>query len=1479
MLSHRVRGRHLLAGLALCVFLTAAMPAAAEYKLTPADLKELMPVKEVRPGMRGYGLSVFRGTKIDKFAVKVVGVLPNINSGKSLILIRMGGGPITARQANIIGGMSGSPVYVNGRMIGAVAYGAIFPREPLALVTPIEDMLEVWDNNLPAKPSAYALGSGDLGKPVVVNGQSISRVILQERNAAPISGGVGSLIATPLLNPLRVSGMSARGIERLRGMLSPYGLDVSPGPGPVSGKTKPKVTLQPGSSVGMSLASGDIDMTFIGTLTYRKGNRIVAFGHPALAIGPLDAPMTTAYVHDIMPSLLSSEKMASPIETVGRVSQDRQFSIGGQVGDLPKMIPVTVSVNDLSAKRSKVFNIKVINHPLLSPLLIGLVADESIVRIHGTPGEAVANVKFEVEADEVGKVSRQNVVFNPVSIDASAIDDLTELLFALRMNRFYPVEVRSVKMWVTITDKRNTANIERVFVKEAKYKPGDMIDVGVVLRPYKAERITKYLKIAIPPSTPSGRATLFVRGGAGHGGLMMSAAPRPSDGEGEGPEGPSSGGSGIPDMALADNVKQLVQKFLEKDKNNEIVAKLALTGSSVNVAGEKLSFLPSHLADVMKSSRSTSTRTEREEIKVVEPTEYVVGGSQMLQITIQKKDLSEKKSAPKREEPSGPSPEEPSAGPSSVGSSSSVTVEEGDFFGGEVTIEPEANAPIPGVMFRPSPETIRKVREMMAARAAAQKPAAQTTEPHDSSASSKPDEKPVGRAATVWTQTTQLDFNSGFLTGVSSTSENDLRLSPVLEQMATGAGAYVWSMVSDGSGGVYAGSGNDGTIYRMSADGKLSTVFKSPELVILSLARDGAGNVYAGTSPHGIIYRITPDGKASKLFDADEKHIVALVADRAANVYAATGDKSRVYKIEPSGESKLFFSSTDQNAQALAIDGSDNLYVGTAPNGLVYKVTPAGEWSALYDSTESSITALAVDASGNVYAAANPKHTVVKIPASGLPKTLLEKASSTVMHMAVDSAGDVLAQAQDKVYRIHPNETVVELDAKDDPQLISMALDSEGRLFAGTANPGSIYATGSKAPAGGVYESVAHDAKSISQWGTVSWSARVPDGAKVVIKTRSGNSADPDSSWSAWSPEYTIATGSRIVSQPSRYVQYRAELSSDKAETTPELKDVSIVFMSANQPPAVKISAPAGGEKWHRKQTVRWSGSDPDKDTLTYDIYYSSDLGATWKPLKTGAKGSEAEAKEPSEKSDQGKKPKEETPSVTEDKASSDSDDSGGSEDAEPSPDEIKEMISAIGADPALPVGLRDRVLAEAPAANGNSNGKPAEAKSEAPSSSGTEKAEAKTDGGKSESIKETSYSWDTTRVVDGPYMVKVVASDKTSNGEGGLSAEKISEPFLVVNRAPKLMLFKKTMAVQADKSVKLEGVAWQKLISVSNAQYRADTGNWTAVTASDGVFDSRTEPFALTTQRFTKGEHNIEVKVFDSAGNSALQKVPVKVE
>ncbi|HEX2999513.1 MAG TPA: SpoIVB peptidase S55 domain-containing protein, partial [Armatimonadota bacterium] len=295
-----LKDRRFLAGLLLLPLLLWTRPAGAAI---PLDRKTMMPLSEVRPGMRGIGRTVFSGVKIETFGVRVIGVLPKENLGGALILVRMDGGPITGRQANIIGGMSGSPVYINGRLVGAVAYGQTFPREPIAMLTPIEDMLEALDPALPQqlsraeKKQAQASLSRRLPQPVNISGKVYNQIDIRHASSGTAAGRDGVLEMAPLATPVSVSGISERGMKQLSGVLSQFNAEPMAGPGGIS-YPKP-ITLEPGSSVGASLITGDVDMTAVGTVTYRKGNQILAFGHPFLQMGAVDLPLTTAWVHDV----------------------------------------------------------------------------------------------------------------------------------------------------------------------------------------------------------------------------------------------------------------------------------------------------------------------------------------------------------------------------------------------------------------------------------------------------------------------------------------------------------------------------------------------------------------------------------------------------------------------------------------------------------------------------------------------------------------------------------------------------------------------------------------------------------------------------------------------------------------------------------------------------------------------------------------------------------------------------------------------------------------------------------------------------------------------------------------------------------------------------------------------------------------------------------------------------------------------------
>ncbi len=244
---------------------------------------------------------------------------------------------------------------------------------------------------------------------------------------------------------------------------------------------------------------GDIDLTATGTVTYRDGNRLLLFGHPFTSLGPIDAALTTAYVVDIYPSYQDSVKFGSPIKTVGRIFQDRPFSVGGVIGPMPQMVPMTVSVDDQSIKRQKNYHVRIINHPLLTGQFVTQVADAAIEQVHGQPGDSVARVTLDVDVEEIGHVKRTNTFYDALSIDQSAIGDLDSLMRLLSSNSFYPLAVKSVKMDVTIQNRHDTAEIDHLFIKQSKFAPGDTVDVGVVLKPYKRPLYTRMVSVKIPP--------------------------------------------------------------------------------------------------------------------------------------------------------------------------------------------------------------------------------------------------------------------------------------------------------------------------------------------------------------------------------------------------------------------------------------------------------------------------------------------------------------------------------------------------------------------------------------------------------------------------------------------------------------------------------------------------------------------------------------------------------------------------------------------------------------------------------------------------------------------------------------------------------------------------------------------------------------------------------------------------------------------
>lgn len=1430
------RYRRLIICIAATAFIFAALAqvvlAASWPGLTAEDAKKIMPVSEVKRGMRGYGLTVFHGTKIEKFDVEILGVLKRMNTGRDLIMVRVGGGPITSRNTGIIGGMSGSPVYVNGKLLGAISYGSSFAKEPVGMVTPIADMLEAWDPNLPTHASGYS-SAQSLPEPMSIDGKSVNKISIGPSDSTPEDIDSGTVYMQPLMTTMMVSGMSQRGIGRLADILKPFGIRPMAGPGGGSdpdSKMHPK--LEPGSAIGMSLASGDIDLTGIGTVTYARGGKLVAFGHPMLGVGAVDAPMTTAYITDVISSYQVSTKLGASLQTVGRIFQDRPWCIAGVLGATPKTIPVTISVNDQAFKRDRVYHIKVINHPLLAPRLIAMVTDEAIADLHPTPGDATAEVSYDVIADQVGKITRSNVYFDPAAVDMPATMDIASLLQLLSSNKFHPLDIRSVNVKVQIQDKRNTASIDRIFLKKSEFEPGETVDVGVVLRPYKAERVTKTFKIKIPATAADGKISLIVRGGGTPMGITMAPPSGAAELGGDSPGGDAAavmpGSMMDPGMANADNVQQLLAKFLEKEKNNEVVLQLQMRGTAINIGGEKLAGMPSAIADVMKSSRNSGLRMEREEIKAVYPNDSIIYGSARLMIDVKKKTLKEAKPGPKMA-PSmdtidtSADPSMSSSGTDSFGMDSSdyndtdlgaKSMQAGSF---DLRSAPKKDEPA-----KEQPMTVSKDSIDDSAVSADSADATPTPDATPASPAPKSNVKTVVRQATAWSQKSQADFAKGTFAGVSASSENKLELAPTLKKLAETPEQYVWCVAST-KGGVYAGTGNSGKIYFINDAGDSKLFFETGELEVNSILRDPAGNVYAGTSPHGKIFKIAPDGTGKVLYTTPEHYVLAMALDPEGNLYAGVGDAGKVYRIQPNGTALPFAQMSEQQVLSLGWDPHGSLLIGTGINGVVYRANKNGGVTPIFDAAEDSVTAVVSDSDGNAYVGTSPKGVIYKVFADGHSKTIYSKATR-VLSMACDSANNVYAVCDSTLVKISPNETVVQLDSsKDKAQFLSLALnESTNELYASTGNIGCVYVS-KCCDIKGTYESPVHDAAMISKWGKIKWVADTPEGTGVEIRTRTGNVETPDSTWTDWSKPYMNSKGESVVSTPGRYIQYQATLSTGKADVSPKISTVTISYMTPNQAPTVKLTVPVGGETWAGKQTIKWMGTDPDKDKLSYEVFCSKDGGKNWKALVGGMSTGKT---------------------TTETKPAG----------------EINAKIKAeLAKTKDVPEDMKAKITTDQKGPGDNKPGgdtpKPA--------------------GGSSTS---TSYTWDTSGIEDGTYVVKVVASDKSSNASDSLTDSVVSEPFAVCNKVPEIKLARKSIEMKTAASATITGTAESKLVEIAGVQYRVDGGDWAAASADSGMFDSQSEEFTITTPNLTTGSHKVEVQAIDAAGNAANATVEVQV-
>lgn len=481
-----------------------------------AQAAERMPLSDVRKGMKGHGLTVFEGTEVEKFDVEILGVLNNIGPGRNLILAKVDS-PVV-RRAGIIAGMSGSPVFVDGKVIGALAYAWQFAKEPVAGITPIDEMLRIGLVTAPAGASPAADARPRMTATEVLSAmaklepQAAFEKLVSDMVAHP-SGAVSGAKRVAL--PMSMSSFAPETIERFSPYLEQLGFVAVPaGATSASTTVSNKTTFEPGDPVGAVLLNGDFNVAASGTVTFIEDDRVYAFGHPFLDMGEINFPMATSEVVTVLPSVASSFKFSNTGPIVGVLRQDRAAGIMGVLGEKPQMIPVDVTLNGAGPAHN--YKVNLVRHSHLSPLMLAMVADSIVASAQRAAGERTVLMESEIRVKG----------FEPIRIREgwagqqarSAIPQYLAVLSGyLLSNEFRPAEIESINIRLRHEDDLRIAKLmEASLVPTAKGRisPGDTVKVRAVLKPFRGESFVETFDVRIPDSQAPGSAYLIVGSGS-----------------------------------------------------------------------------------------------------------------------------------------------------------------------------------------------------------------------------------------------------------------------------------------------------------------------------------------------------------------------------------------------------------------------------------------------------------------------------------------------------------------------------------------------------------------------------------------------------------------------------------------------------------------------------------------------------------------------------------------------------------------------------------------------------------------------------------------------------------------------------------------------------------------------------------------------------------------------------------------------------
>jgi hypothetical protein len=610
----------------LAIFLALVLcPSLKAQKLTApvTNGPALFPLEDIRPGMKGTAKTVFSGTQPEDFGVEILGVLPGFPGPRqSSIIARLSGA--NAERTGVFGGMSGSPVFIDGKLVGAIAFSFPFSKEPIAGITPIKQMIDLFNKgsenqtDKPKEPRAVSFSQlaatdwkPNLPKPAV-SSVSLFAPVAANSPLLPLLGQQMTPIATPLV----FSGISQEALAMFSPQLIASGLLPVSGAGGTAPITPLAAhndkTFPYGSSISVQLVRGDYSLAAAGTVTMRDGDRIYAFGHPFLSLGSSDMPMSECSVVTVIPNVNNSFKLAVPGQMVGSISQDRASGIFGLLGQSPKMIPVKINLHT-SRERTETYSYEIANDSFLTPLLLNITVFNTITSSERALGDSTISLKGEikVKGQDTIQIDRRFSANNSAIMAAGSVAAPVGSLMA---SGFDDVQLDDITLDISSSDSKYAGTLERIALDRTEVRRGEKIEVQAYVRTESGRQFVQRIPVQIPEDAAPGQLLVFV----GDGGALQEGSPAKS--------------------FVPRDLGQLVRAINTVKKSDRLYVKLFRITNGAVIGTNELPSLPPSVVATLNSERTAGGYTPTVLSPVYEmelpPAEFVISGQQLIAIDV-----------------------------------------------------------------------------------------------------------------------------------------------------------------------------------------------------------------------------------------------------------------------------------------------------------------------------------------------------------------------------------------------------------------------------------------------------------------------------------------------------------------------------------------------------------------------------------------------------------------------------------------------------------------------------------------------------------------------------------------------------------------------------------------------------------------------------------------------------------------------------